>query len=160
MTHVHMEPQTIPLMKEKYDGKSDKYFVKLEFHRDPTPTSMSLGCFCVTMAIRESFCCSYVRNLNMTLVVSGTLEMGKNIQYLCTIVRVEALHKFDSLSANLESTETLNVEYIIKGLRLYFPPIKSLSTKKCVMRRGMKKLRGLKLRCYAELFIDNNIYLA
>ena len=109
MTQAHVEPLPILPIKVTYDGKSDKYFVKLEFHRDPTPTSMSLGCFCLTMAIRESFCCSYVRNLNMTLVVSGTLEMGANIQYLCPLVRGKVLRNFDLFSADVEMMETLNV---------------------------------------------------
>ena len=40
MTHPQVEPPPIPLIKEKHDGKSDKYFVKLKLHRDPTlPTS-------------------------------------------------------------------------------------------------------------------------
>ena len=33
----------------------------------------------------------FVRNFNMTLAEIGTLETGSNIQYLRTLVRVEAL---------------------------------------------------------------------
>ena len=40
MTQVHVEPLPTPLIKVKYDGKSDKYFVKLNMHRHPT-SSMS-----------------------------------------------------------------------------------------------------------------------
>ena len=84
----------------------------------------------------------------MTIAASGTLDMGAKIQYLCMLVRGEALRKFDSLSSDVEIKETLNVEYIIKGLELYFPPVKLLSKQKRVIRRGMKKQCSIKLRRY------------
>ena len=62
----------------------------------------------------------------MTLMASGTLETGAKVQYLRTLVRGEALHQFDSLYADVEITEPLTVEYIIKGLALYFPPVNFL----------------------------------
>ena len=37
----------------------------------------------------------FIHNFNMTLVVTGTLEMDAEIQYLRTPVRGEALSKFD-----------------------------------------------------------------
>ena len=52
----------------------------------------------------------------MTLATSETLEAGSKIQYLCTLGRREALHQFDSLYADVESTQTLNNDDIIKGL--------------------------------------------
>ena len=52
----------------------------------------------------------------MNLVASGTLEAGVKYQYLCTIVRGEALRQFESFSADVESTKTLNVDDIIKSL--------------------------------------------
>ena len=58
----------------------------------------------------------FVRNFNMTLAASGTLEAGTKTQHLCTLVRGEALLKFESLSADVESTQTLNDDDIIKGL--------------------------------------------
>ena len=42
------------------------------------------------------------------------------IQYLCTLFCGEALHQFDFLSSDVENTETLNVDYYIEGLVLYF----------------------------------------
>ena len=45
----------------------------------------------------------------MTLAASGTLEMGAKIQCFCTLVHGEALRQFDSLSTDVETTETLNV---------------------------------------------------
>ena len=50
------------------------------------------------------------------------LDTGVMIQYLHTLVHDEALCQFDSFSADVEITETLNVEYIIKCLTLY-PPL-------------------------------------
>ena len=39
----------------------------------------------------------------------------------------EVLHQFDLLSDDVEITETLYMDYIIKGLAHYFPPVDSLS---------------------------------
>ena len=58
----------------------------------------------------------FVHNSNMTLTASGTLEAGAKNQYLHTLVRGEALYQFDSFSADVESTQILNVDDIIKGL--------------------------------------------
>ena len=71
----------------------------------------------------------------------------------------EVLHNFDSLSANLESTEPLTVKYIIKGLALNFLPENFLSKQNCAMRRGMRKPRGLKVKLYNARFIHLNKYL-
>ena len=59
-------------------------------------------------------------------------------QVLRTLVRVGALHQFDLLSADVESTQTLNIEDIIKYLAHYLPPVNLLLKKKRSMRRGMK----------------------
>ena len=47
----------------------------------------------------------FVRNFNMNLADKGTLETYVNIQYLLTLVCGEALHQFDSFSAELEITK-------------------------------------------------------
>ena len=52
----------------------------------------------------------FVSNFNMNIEASGTLVTGANIQYLHMLVRGEVLGQFDSLSDNVESSETLNVE--------------------------------------------------
>ena len=57
----------------------------------------------------------------MTLATSETLEAGAKYQYFFTFVRVEALRQFYSLSADVEVTETINVDYIVRGLSQYFP---------------------------------------
>ena len=58
----------------------------------------------------------FVINFNTTLTASWALEADAKFQYLCTFVCGEALHQFDSLSADVEIIETLNVDYIIRGL--------------------------------------------
>ena len=48
------------------------------------------------------------------------------------------LRQFESLSADVEITQTLNIDEIIKGLAQYFPPVNLLSKQKRAMHRGMK----------------------
>ena len=42
MTQVYVEPPPITLIKGKYDGNSDKGFVKLKLRRDPTSNMSDL----------------------------------------------------------------------------------------------------------------------
>ena len=49
--------------------------------------------------------------------------MGAKIKYIRTLVCGEALRRFYLLFADVENTETLNVDYYIKGLLLYLPPV-------------------------------------
>ena len=74
----------------------------------------------------------------MTLAVSGTLKAGAKYQYLCTLVRGEALCQFDSFSIDVEVTKPLNIDYIIRGLAQCFSPVNFLSKQKRAMRRGIK----------------------
>ena len=123
MNHPHVEPPPIPLIQETHDGKSDKYFVKLKLCRDPTSSTSDPYEFKMALFDNgkpEEFLL-FVSNFNMTLAASGTLEAGVKYQYLHTLVCREALCQFDLLSADLEGTQTLNVDYIIKGLAQYFP---------------------------------------
>ena len=80
----------------------------------------------------------FVRNFNMTLAASGTLEVGAKIRYLSTLVRGKVLIQFDLLSADVEIRQTLNVDDIIKGLAQYFFPVNLLSKQKRAMRCGIK----------------------
>ena len=131
MAQSHVEPPLIPLIKRIYDGKSEKYFAKIELRRYPTSSTLGLYEFRISLfdnGYPEEFLL-FVRNFNMTLVVTGTLEIGVNIQYLHMLVRGEALHHFYLLSSYVESTETLNLEYIVKGLALYFSLLNLLSKK-------------------------------
>ena len=45
----HVEPLPIPLIKEAYNGKSDKDFVKIEVRRDPTYSTSDLYAFSVSL---------------------------------------------------------------------------------------------------------------
>ena len=101
-----------------------------------------------------------VRKFNMTFGASGMLEAGAKIQYLGTLFRGESLRQFDSLSANVQIMQTLNVDDIIKGLAQYFSPVNSLSKQKRAMRRGMKKSCALTVRRYVARLIDIDEYLA
>ena len=81
----------------------------------------------------------FVRKFSITLVASGMLEAVAKYQYLCTIFRGELLRQFDSLSGGVEGTETLNVDYIIRGLSQYLFHVNFMSKQKGAMRREMKK---------------------
>ena len=78
MTQVHVIPPPIPLIKEKNDDKSDKYFMKLKLCRDSTLSTSDLFEFKMTLFDNgdpEEFLL-FVRNFNMTLTASGTQEAG------------------------------------------------------------------------------------
>ena len=65
----------------------------------------------------------FVHNFNTTLAASGTLEVDAKFQYLCTLVLREVLCQFDLFSADVEIMETRNLDYIIRGLAHFFPPV-------------------------------------
>ena len=46
---------------------------------------------------------------------------GREDSVYSLLVHGEALRKFDLLSTDMKNTETLNVDYYIRGLALYFP---------------------------------------
>ena len=78
----------------------------------------------------------------MTLAVTGILDIDTMIQYIHTQVRCESLCKYESFPAKMDSTETLNMKYIIKGLALYFPTINPLE-QNYTMLCGMKTSRSI-----------------
>ena len=55
----------------------------------------------------------FIRNFNMTLETSVTLKSGENIQYLCTLVRGEALYQLNTFSAKVGSATPENLKYNI-----------------------------------------------
>ena len=74
----------------------------------------------------------FVRNINTTLVATITLETDEKVKYLHTLVRGEALHQFDLLSADMENTDTSSaVEYLLKGSAWYFPCEFAFKKKSC-----------------------------
>ena len=85
----------------------------------------------------------------MTLEASVTLLDGVKIQYLCTLVRGEALRQFDTLSAVVGSTTSENLKSIILGLGAYFSPVNSLSKEKRDAPRNEEdtRFKSKTLRC-------------
>ena len=68
----------------------------------------------------------------MTLGAMVTLETDPKVQYLCMLVREEALIHFDLVSADAKNTETLlDVDYVLKGLAWYFLHKFTFKTKAC-----------------------------
>ena len=115
MKRPHVEPHPIPLIKSKLDDKPNKYFIKIKFCRYPTSYLSDLYNFKMAFFYngdREEFLL-FVQNFNMNLATSGTLPMSEKIQYICTIVRGEALCQFDLLSADVEGAKLLNMRSII-----------------------------------------------
>ena len=103
MAQAYVEPLQIPIIKETCVGKSDKCFIKMKFRRDPTSITPDLYEFSMSIfddGDPEEFLL-LMRNFNMTLASSGTLETGANIQYFHTLARGKALRHFDPLSADL-----------------------------------------------------------
>ena len=82
VTHPHVEPLPIPLIQEKYNGKSDNDIFLIKLRGDPTLSTSDLYEFKISLfdnGESEEFLL-FVRNINTTLVASGTLEEGENIQ--------------------------------------------------------------------------------
>ena len=78
MTQAHVEPSPTPLIKIKQDDKLDNYFVKINFHGDPTSDMLDL--YELMMALFENgkpeeFLLS-LKKFNITLAASRTLETG------------------------------------------------------------------------------------
>ena len=117
-----MKPLQILLVKETCNGKSDEYFVKLQLCRYPKSSTSDLYEFKMSLFDHgkpEDFLL-FIRNFNTNLAATGMLNMDTKIQYLCTLFLAEVLHKFCLLFADVENTETLNVDYYTKGLAKYF----------------------------------------
>ena len=103
---AYVEPLPTTLIKETYNGKSEKYFVKLKLGRYSTSSTLDLYEFNMNLFDQgnpEEFLL-FLRNFNMTLAEIGALEMDTKIQYLCRTVCGEVLHQVDLLSADVENT--------------------------------------------------------
>ena len=111
MVQVHVGHMPIPLIKGKYDGKSDKSFVKMKFCRYPTSSVSDLCEFKMPFFDNgePEEVLLFVRNFNITLAGAGTLETGAKVQYRHILVHGDALYQFDSFSSDLEITEPLTV---------------------------------------------------
>ena len=58
----------------------------------------------------------FVWNLQMTLKDSGELATSADVQYICRLLHVEALHQIDTLSIEVGSTTATHLNRIILGL--------------------------------------------
>ena len=122
MTQAHVDNPPTPLIESKHNVNSDKYFIKLKLCR--YPTSATSGLYEFNMALfdngeSEEFLL-LVRDFIITLAMSGKLEMGAKIQYLCDILHGKVLHNFYSLPNDVKIMNPLTVENIILGLASYF----------------------------------------
>ena len=126
---MHVEPPLIPLVKIMNKYKLEKYFVKIKFRRDPMSQKSDL--YKLKMDLfdngdAEEFLL-FIRNFNMNPEASRTLRSDAKTQYLCTMISGEALHQFDTLSAEVGIVTPEKLTSIILGLGTYFYPINSLS---------------------------------
>ena len=122
MNHPHVEPPPTPITQETHNGKSEKYLKKFKLHRYPTSSTSDLYEFKMSLFDNGDLeeLLLLVCNFNMTLAASGKMEAGKKTQQLFNLVCREVLCQFDLLSSDVESTQTLNNDDIIKGLAQYF----------------------------------------
>ena len=59
LVQLHVEPPPTPLIKSKHDDKSEKDFVKVKLHRDPTSENLDVYEFKMALFYngdREFFC--------------------------------------------------------------------------------------------------------
>ena len=93
---AHVEPPTIPLIKETPTGNSYGDYVKLKLCRDPTSSTLDLYGFRMSLFDHgdPGEFLLFVRNFKMTLASTGTLDMNVKVQYIFTLVRGKVLHQF------------------------------------------------------------------
>ena len=111
LVHLHVEPPPIPLIKIKHDDK----MILLKWNcvgirRKKIRTCQKSKWPCSTTVIGNIVL--FGHNFKRNLKASGTLHYDAKIQYLCKLVRREALHQFDMLSADFESSTPLILEAI------------------------------------------------
>ena len=119
---VHLEPPPIPPIKETCNGKSEKDFVKLKLRRYPMFSTSDLYRFKMSVYdhVKPEEFLLFMRNFNMNIAAIGTLQTDEKIQYLHTLLQGEELDQFDLLYSDQENIETLNVDFYIRSLALYF----------------------------------------
>ena len=85
---AHVEPPTIPLFKEMFTGKSYEDYGELKLCGDSTFSTSEIYEFMMYLLDHddpEEFLL-FIWNLNMTIVITVTLDMDAKVQYLCTPV--------------------------------------------------------------------------
>ena len=85
---MHVDPPPSTLIKSKNDEKPDKYFIKIKLRKDPTSEKLDLYECKMDLFdnVHPEELLLFIRNFNMTMEESGTLNSGVKIQYLCTLV--------------------------------------------------------------------------
>ena len=76
------------------------------------------------------------------------------------LVHGEELRHLDAFSAEVRSTASEHLIYIIFGLGTYFSPVNTMPKQNRAMRHVMRKSRSLKLRHYDAHMVDLNDHLA
>ena len=115
---IHVDPPPINLIKSKNDAKWENYCVKIKLRRDPTSEKSDLYEFKMSLfdnGNTEEFLL-FVWNFQMNLKASGELSTSKNIQYLVTLLRREALRQIYMFSVEVGDTTTTHLNSIILGL--------------------------------------------
>ena len=72
---VHLEPPPIPPIKETFNGKSEKDFVKLKLRRYPMFSTSDLYRFNMSLYdhVKPEEFLLFMRNFNMNIAAIGTL---------------------------------------------------------------------------------------
>ena len=78
------------------------------------------------------------------------------LQYINSLLCIEDPCQFDSLCDQVRSTTLAHLNQFILCLGTYFTPVNALSKKKRIMRRVMRKTRGLEVLGYGGDIIDLN----
>ena len=100
-----------------------------------------------------------LNNLKTAVDGTGTVTVAGKINYLCKILCGEALQEFNELTSHNSGMENSHLKHIQEGLLGYFFPINSLSKKKRVMRRAIRKPWNLPLRRFSAQLTEVNNYL-
>ena len=108
VVQIHEKTPPIISIKSETNAKSEKDYVEIKLHGDPT--SEKSGLYEFKMALfgngDPGGFLLFVRNFQMTLKASVALNASTRMQYLCTLLCVQALHRLDTFSVELGSTTT------------------------------------------------------
>ena len=101
-----------------------------------------------------------IRNYNVALEASGTLTTNGKFQYICTLLRGNALQKFETLCTQILRTTMASMNQVISGLATHFTLVTACSKQKRAMHHEMRKPSNIKLRRYHACMVDFiNIFL-
>ena len=78
-------------------------------------------------------------NFNRAVDVTWATNAAGKINYICKLLRGEALQYFDKIASQNARTNNTHLKFIKEGILHYFHPIKALSNQKRTMRRAMRK---------------------